>query len=193
VNEKKTDGTGGRVRRRPRRATVLAATAAAIAGALLLAACSGAPHSSGSAQSTPEQMAVFAQCMRGHGLPNFYAANPQSVSNTGSQVFVALQGTDFTGGTPGSPQFQSAMASCKHLIRSVAKLPPGLSRQQIDSLVKQAQCMHAHGFPGYPEPDVQNGSLRLQQPPASIDISSPQFQAAAKACNAYGISSSSRS
>jgi hypothetical protein len=43
-------------------------------------------------------------------------------------------------------------------------------------------CMHAHGFPGYPEPDVRNGQLIQQPLPASIDTSSPEFQAAEKGC-----------
>jgi hypothetical protein len=184
VNEKKTDGTGSRLGWRPRRATALAATAAALAGTLLLAACGGASHSSGSGQPTAKQAAAFAQCMRGHGLTNFYPVNPQSVSNTSTPVF-ALAGQEFTGvGSPGSPQLQSAFRACKHLFPGSSRLPPATSQQQIDSLVKSAQCMHAHGFASYPEPDVQNGRVLTQPLPSSIDTSSPQFQAAAKACNA---------
>jgi hypothetical protein len=179
----KTDGTGGRLGR-PRHATALAATIAALAATVLLAACGGAPHSSGSGQSTAKQVAAFAQCMRRHGLPNFYPAKPQSASNSSSGV-VTLVGQPFTGaGTPGSPQFKSAIASCKHLWSGAGKVPPTETKQQIDSLVKSAQCMHAHGFPSYPEPDVQDGRVLTQPLPSSIDTSSPQFQAAAKACNA---------
>jgi hypothetical protein len=178
------DSADGYLRRRPRRAAALAATAA-IAGALLLAACGGASHSSGSGQPTAKQVAAFAQCMRDHGLPNFYAASPQSVSNTSSPVF-AMAGNYFTGGDPGSPQFQSAFRSCKHLFPGASHVPPAMSKQQIDSLVKSAQCMHAHGFPSYPEPDIQNGRELVQPLPSSIDTSSPQYQAAAKACNANG-------
>jgi hypothetical protein len=185
VNENKTDGTGnGLGRRRSRRATALAATAAALAGTFLLTACGGAAHSSGSGQPTAKQAAAFAQCMRSHGLPNFYPINPQIASNTSTPVF-ALAGQEFTGfGSPGSPQLQSAFASCKHLVPGLSRLPPATSQQQIDSLVKSAQCMHAHGFPSYPEPDVQNGRVLTQPLPSSIDTSSPQFQAAAKTCNA---------
>jgi hypothetical protein len=44
-------------------------------------------------------------------------------------------------------------------------------------------CMRAHGFPSYPDPDVQNGSLVREPLPTSIDTSSPQFQAAQQICH----------
>jgi hypothetical protein len=168
-----------------RRATALAATAAALAGTFLLTACGGS-HSSGSGHPTAKQAAAFAQCMRGHGQANFYPENPQDLSST-APTFV-LSGHYFTGavgpGSSGWAQFQSALASCKHLFPGAGTLPPPETKQQIDSAVKSAQCMHAHGFPSYPEPDVQNGRVLTQPLPSSIDTSSPQFQSAAKACNA---------
>jgi hypothetical protein len=126
-------------------------------------------------------MNVFAQCMRGHGQANFYYANPQSVANSSGPAFSLTGGYQVTGVNPDSPQFASAMGSCKHLLPKNVS-PATVTKQQLDNAVKFAQCMHAHGFPDYPEPDVQNGSL-LQQPlPNSIDSSSPQFQAAETAC-----------
>jgi hypothetical protein len=118
--------------------------------------------------------------MRGHGLTGFYPANPQSAPSP----VVDVKGNIFTWTGSPSPQLQSATASCAHLIPGAGQLPPAATKQQIDSLVKSAQCMHARGFPSYPEPDVQNGVLRLQPLPSSIDTSSPQFRSAAKACNA---------
>jgi hypothetical protein len=171
-----TDAAGGLAR--PRRVTPLAALAAAV----LLAACSGS-HSSGPgtspAQQTTAKMNVFAQCMRGHGQTNFYYANPQSAANSSTPAF-SLQGYLVTGVDPRSPEFTSAMASCKHLLPPMS--PGKVSTQQLDNDVKFAQCMHAHGFPGYPEPDVQNGTLVQKPMPSSINTSSPQFLAAEKAC-----------
>ena len=40
----------------------------------------------------------------------------------------------------------------------------------------------AAGFPAFPDPAVQNGALVRQPLPASIETSSPQFQAAESAC-----------
>jgi hypothetical protein len=58
----KTDRTGGGLAR-PRPPTAPAALAAALAGAVLLAACGSASYSSGSGPSTHEQkIAAFTQC-----------------------------------------------------------------------------------------------------------------------------------
>lgn len=57
-----------------------------------------------------------------------------------------------------------------------------MTKQQLDQDLKFAACMQAHGFPSYPEPDVQNGQLIQKPLPSSIDTSSPQFEAALKAC-----------
>jgi hypothetical protein len=162
-----------------------AAAMALLAGAaVLVAACSGGSRSSGpgttSAQQTAKKMAVFARCMRGHGQPDFYYANPQSVSHSSAAAFSLGQGYMVTGVKPQSPEFQSALASCKHL------LPPMptrvLTQQQLQRDVRFAQCMRSHGYPAYPDPDVRNGELIQQPLPASIATSSPQFQAAEKTC-----------
>jgi hypothetical protein len=150
--------------------------------AMLAAACSGSSHSSGSspAHRTANAMNVFAQCMRSHGQANFYYANPQNVASSSTPAFSLGGGYFVTGVTPQSAQFQSAMAGCKHL------LPPALNRtvtkQQLDKDLKFVACMRAHGFPSYPEPDIQNGQLIQKPLPSSIDTSSPQFQAAETAC-----------
>jgi hypothetical protein len=181
---KRTGAAGGRPAR-PRRVTVLAALATALAAAVL-AACSGSSHSSGpgtsAAQTTANAMNALAQCMRGHGQANFYYANPRSVANSSGPVFSLTGGYQVTGVQPQSPQFASAMGSCKHLLPKGVAVPPTVTKQQLDNDVKFAQCMHAHGFPSYPEPDLQNGHLIQQPLPGSIDTSSPQFQAAETAC-----------
>jgi len=158
---------------------------ASLAGTILLAAaCSSGSHPSAAstspAQQTAKVMNVFAQCMRSHGQPNFYYANPQSVANSSTAVFSLGQGYFVTGVTPQSPEFQSALTSCKHLLPPVPKRV--VTKQQRDRDLKFAACMHAHGFPSYPEPDVQNGRLIQKPLPSSIDTSSPQFQAAETTC-----------
>jgi hypothetical protein len=44
-----------------------------------------------------------------------------------------------------------------------------------------AQCMRSHGYPAWPDPTDQNGS-NTQAIPAGIDMNSPQYQTAARAC-----------
>jgi hypothetical protein len=161
-----------------------AAVVAALAATALLAACSGgSSHSSGSgispAQQTAKTMDVSAQCMRSHGQPNFYYANPQSISST-TVAFSVGQGYLVTGVGPHSPQFSSALGSCKHLLPPAPKRT--VTKQQLDNDLKFVACMRAHGFPGYPDPDVQNGQIVQTPLPTSIDTSSPQFQTAESAC-----------
>lgn len=160
------------------------AMAILVGAALLASACSGGSRSSGpgttSAQQTAKKMAVFARCMRGHGQPDFYYANPQNVSNSSTVAFSLGQGYVVTGVKPRSSQFQSALASCKHLLPPVPTR--ALTQQQLQRDITFAQCMRSHGYPAYPDPDVQNGALIQQPLPASIDTTSPQFQAAEKAC-----------
>jgi hypothetical protein len=173
----------GRRRGGARRAAALAGL---LAGAAVLGtACSGGSHSSGpdtsAAQRTAKTMDLFARCMRGHGQPDFYYANPQSVSKSATAAFSVGEGYMVTGVNPQSPQFRTALASCKHL------LPPAAARtltpEQLSGDVKFAQCMRAHGFPAYPDPDVQNGQVIDKPLPDSIDTSSPQFLAAEKTCD----------
>jgi hypothetical protein len=54
-----------------------------------------------------------------------------------------------------------------------------------DDAVAYSQCMHAHGVPNFPDPDPNTpwkpfGAATLAQ--AGVDTSTPQFQAAARAC-----------
>jgi len=156
----------------------------AVASALLAAACSGGgSHPSGTATPGPDsvqQMDRFAQCMRSHGEPNFYFASRQSSTNPSATV-LDIMGYQVVGVDPQTAPFPSAMKSCKHLLPSGGGQP--VSQKELNSLVKSAACMRAHGFPDYPDPKRgANGGVEELPPPSSIDTSSPQFQAAEKAC-----------
>jgi hypothetical protein len=165
-----------------RTATVLGMV---LAGTVLLAAaCSGGgSHPSGRATPGPgsvQQMDLFAQCMRSHGESNFYFANPQSTPNPSATV-LSIVGQRVVGIDPKTAQFAAAMRSCKHLLPGGGGQP--ISQKQLNSLVKEAECMRAHGFPDYPDPErAPNGGVEEQPLPSSIDTSSPQFQAAQKTC-----------
>lgn len=164
----------------PRRA----ASVAALAVTLLPVAACGGTHSTapqaGSGQLTVQMADAFAQCMRSHGEPNFYFANPQSTPNPSATV-LSIIGYRVIGIDPQTAQFASAMKSCKHLLPGGG--PPPISQKQLNSMVKSAECMRAHGFPDYPDPQRgANGGVEEQPLPSDIDTSSPQFQAAQKAC-----------
>ena len=179
---KKDSGEDGRHQGKPRRTAVVAA----LAGTTLLAvtACGGA-HSTApkasSGQLTAQDVDAFARCMRGHGLPNFYPSRASSESAGSLDQVLELGPWIFPVTNPGSPQFTAALSACRHLV-GLPSGPPTLTATQIHSLVKAAECMRAHGFPSYPDPDIQNGQLIQKPLPSSIDTSSPQFQAAETTC-----------
>jgi hypothetical protein len=164
-----------------------------IAVSLCAAACgggSGTDPSASQGSNNADKAVAYADCMRAHGVTNF--------PDPGSSDSV-------TGIDPDSATFLSAKAKCAKL----SPMPPvktHATEQQISQALESAKCMRAHGFPDFPDPVVTStpptfggvppgqapsgsgGSTSysngiLFKVPASIDVSSAAFQAAAKACN----------
>jgi hypothetical protein len=179
---KHDSGDDGHHQGGPRRAAVVAALAATT----LLAACGGA-HSTepkaSSGQLTAQMVDAFAKCMRGRGLPNFYPSRAGSQSASSTTPVLQLGPWSFAVVDPSSPTFTSAFAACRRLAGLPAGPPPSLTAAQIHSLIQAAACMRAHGYPGYPDPDIKDGHLVQPSLPPSIDTSSPQFQAALQTCH----------
>ena len=163
----------------------LAGLAAALAAAVtLFAACGGGSHqgAASAGQGRVQQLDEFAQCMRSHGVPNFYYS-PGTPPASSSGAVLSILGHYVTGVNPRTTEFATASKACKHL------LPGGggrsaMTQQQINGLLRFAACMRAHGYPDYPDPVVQNGGVIEKPLPGDIDISSPEYQAAEKTCNA---------
>jgi hypothetical protein len=155
---------------------------AALAGTMLLVTACGGAHPAGSGASPApgnvQQLDVFAACMRSHGVLNFYFSNSPRTSDTSNEL--SIMGHHVTGVNPQTAQFGAAMKACKHLLPGGG--PPALTKKQIDSLVRFAACMRAHGYPDYPDPVIQNGGVD-EQLPSSIDTSSAQFEQAEQTCN----------
>lgn len=157
---------------------------AGLAGtALLAAACSSGTPSAGSGSSSPPDISVtlgrLVQCLHTHGERGVYLSRAPSSPNPSSTLIVfhgfAIQGAD-----PGSAQFAVAMKACQRL------MPHGVAsgteeHQEFLQGVKAARCIRSHGYPTWPDPSGQNGA-NFQSVPAGIDMKSPQFQAADKAC-----------
>ena len=70
---------------------------------------------------------------------------------------------------------------------------PGVQRRIVNELLRLAMCMRAHGEPNFPDPTVSSapsssdsvslpGNITLGLGAAGISVSSPRFQAAARAC-----------
>jgi hypothetical protein len=175
------DKTGGNRRLRP--AGALAVMAAV---AMLATACGGSTPSSGGStldgSITVAQELSLTKCMRSHGLPDF--PDPDA---SGSFDLTTANGT--SGAVdPDSSQFETAYGACRHLLAgdgpSVSQLQQDAQQEQqglqqaLPALLKFSQCMRGHGLPTFPNPTA-NG-LNLSGP--GNKPSSPQFQAAASAC-----------
>ena len=171
---------------RPRWAAAMPRIAALAGVAVLAAACGGGSPPAGSGASSPANLAVamgkFVQCMHAHGEGGIYLSHvPASPPPPGSTLIVfhgfAIQGAD-----QNSAQFPAAMKTCQQLLPHGT--PPGAAElhQEFIQGVKSAQCMRSHGYPSWPDPMQRSGYNMQPLPPASIDTSSPQFQAAARKC-----------
>lgn len=163
-----------------------AAVVAVLAGTFLLAACGGGSRSS-APQVQPGPLSVqkldaFAQCMRSHGITNFYFTRaPSRSSLVSSNLYYIKLGPWAAQVNPTSPRFQPAQQACDPVLGLPGE-PPAVTAAQLRDLVRAAACMRAHGFPAFPDPDVQNGRLVQTTLPASIDVNSSQFQAAQRTC-----------
>ena len=59
--------------------------------------------------------------------------------------------------------------------------PLGAYRALLDFM----HCMRSHGMPGFPDPTVAQGGTAVGFKLGNTDQSSPQFQAAARACRNF--------
>jgi hypothetical protein len=172
-----TDGSPG-LRGRAPRVSVLAAAAAM---AVLAGACGAGSRSSvpgtGSAQLTVQQLDVFAQCIRSHGFPGFYFESSSTHSGDTMFGYSVPANIQYI-----SPQFQAAMKACSGPLGLPSGAPPNQAAQLRQEL-KAAACVRAHGYPTFPDPQVQGGVIS-NPVPAGVDINSPQFQAVLRTCHA---------
>ena len=120
------------------------------------------------------QMLAYARCMRSHGVADFPDPTPVPGGGAGFRIN-AGPGSDLN---QDNPRFIAADQACQSLLPGGGQAPP-LSAQKLAAEVKWAQCMRAHGLPGFPDPNAQ-GAFDSSR----FDDSSPAFQTANKACKA---------
>ena len=113
----------------------------------------------------------LAGCMRSHGVPNFPDPNAQGV----------ISGSNLD---PDSPQFARAMQICQKDMPKGGAQSPAQQAQMRQQTLAFSACMRKHGVPSYPDPEfASDGKVTIKITAGSgIDPSSPQFQAAQKAC-----------
>jgi hypothetical protein len=144
---------------------------------------SSSPENESSA-SAQQKMVAFSQCMRTHGVPEF----PEP-----SEGHLLIRSSDHnghvTGVNPQSAQFQAATKACAKLAPKGGKPPSPAEQAKLQEKALQfAQCMRTHGVPSFPDPEFSRGGgdgIHIggkKNGPSRIDPSSPQFQAAQKAC-----------
>jgi hypothetical protein len=170
--------------RGPRRAGALAIAAAV---AVLATACGGGSAPSSASPPTYAQVLALAQCMRGHGVPNFPDPN-----TSGSYTLTSNGSIEGAGGSSidiDSSQAQAAYGDCRHLLPggpSISRLEQIEQQEQqeqekaLPELLKWEQCVRSHGVPNF------NLGLGGQSPApvnsGAFNPNSPQFQAALSAC-----------
>jgi hypothetical protein len=171
----------------------LAVGLAAIAGAVAIAACGTGASSysaSGSAQSSSNQTAFvnFSKCMRANGVTNF----PDPGGGGGIQLSAS------SGINPFSPAFKAAQSHCRKLLPGGGPPTGPPSAQAERQALEVSECMRKHGVSGFPDPTLKApsspaGYTAIQDDggvilaiPSTINVQSPAFQQAAKACQFGG-------
>jgi hypothetical protein len=164
----------GQGRAAPLRTAGVAAALAVIA--LLAAGCgaSGPQGGAGPGQNLAAELDAFATCVRSHGVPGFYF----TTSTPSPPPYGAVIGFHgYNAAYDSTPAFDAAEKACQHL--DPMGTPARVTHQQFLKALRSAECMRSHGYSEWPDPSPNQRGFRV---PVSIDTSSPQFGATAKAC-----------
>ena len=145
------------------------------------------PAASATGGPTRAQAALaYARCMRSHGVPDF--PDPDSNGNFDLRNNQQGGGSTGSGSDSVSPQETAANQVCNHLLNVGTQLNAAQTQHTLSQLVKYAQCMRAHGVPNFPDPHTTSGGIGVPSgftfdlSGSGIDGKSPQYQAAAQAC-----------
>jgi hypothetical protein len=196
--------TDTRTRRQGSRAGTLGVAALAPVAALLVAAllagCGGSSANGGVAHlgsntgttstanaasseekpaGTQKAMVSYARCMRSHGVPSF----PEP-----TEGHIQIRGGPGTSNpvNPESATFQAADKGCRKLLPNGGVPSPQQQAKAAEGALAFSRCMRSHGVPNFPSPNISGGRIRLKiGPGGGLDPSSPQFQAAQRACQSY--------
>ena len=158
---------------------------AALAGIALLATACGGGGSGGPASVTAspssevyQKYLAYSRCMRAHGAP--FWPDPDTTYSDGAyeypitaQILAAEHG----------PSWNAALSACAKqapplLPFTASQLAPARSR-----LLKVTQCMRSHGFPSWPDPEINPYGIGYLSRPRGAIPSNPKFQAAEQACH----------
>ncbi len=131
----------------------------------------GTPESGESIAAAQQKLVKFAQCMRSHGEPEF----PEP-----SEGHIQLHRQNGHGPDPESPQWKAAEKACSKYAPANVAPSPAQQKARQEQALKLSACMRSHGVPNFPDPKFSSGGVEMSM--NGINPSSPQFQAAARAC-----------
>ena len=82
---------------------------------------------------------------------------------------------------PNSPHFTAAYNACRHLLPNNGVPRNAITPADQADYLKAAACMRSHGFPNFPDPVFENGSVafKIRTP---IDTSSSLYKSALATC-----------
>ncbi|HEV3048281.1 MAG TPA: hypothetical protein VGY13_13085 [Solirubrobacteraceae bacterium] len=119
----------------------------------------------------------YAKCLRAHG------AGEVPEPGNGRSIVNGLGGD---GPDPGPPRFKAAQKRCDGLLPSGGGPSAQARALGEERALRFARCMRAHGQPGFPDPlGAGHGAVRIGGAGSGIDLDSPRFEAAQKACRRY--------
>jgi hypothetical protein len=129
--------------------------------------------------SVYEQALAYSKCMRADGISDF--PDPDSGGNIDVKeaALRAGPGSDLNGN---NAQFQAALKACQSLQPSESA---SQRHQDAAQALEWARCMRAHSISDFPDPDSSGGFHVAAIRAAGVDVTSPQFQTAATACEQY--------
>lgn len=144
-------------------------------GAITTSRTASTPGSSRPASSAGPQQSEelkLARCMRAHGVPKF----PDPPADGLFLNAFAASGVD-----PNTPIYQSALRACKEY--NPAGNVTAQSAAGEAKALRFSQCRRSHGVPSFPDPTAGPiGEQVIDLHGRDIDVSSPSFQAASRAC-----------
>jgi hypothetical protein len=158
----------------------LRAVVVTAAAASLLAGCGSCP-SRFPAQSAPNpggQAFAYARCIRSHGIADFPDPKVTTTPGGGS-VAITMMVPSSVGN---SPAFTTANKACQHILPAPGSAHHDSGAPSKQALLTFARCLRSHGINRFPDPNAQ-GQLPAQTiTAAGVNIHTPQFLAAGKAC-----------
>ena len=121
--------------------------------ALLVAACSGSPSSTGPGGSSNagrpgnSQVGInYGNCMRSHGVPKYPdPSSSNELANGLPKVSLEQLGVS-------SSQYQAAQSACAHLLPNAGQQTQSQTQRDLTAMRRYAQCMRSHGVPTWPDP-----------------------------------------